>query len=121
MPEYDFRCKACGHTFSVMSAVEAIDELEPVCPRCDATDIRRLIRRVGIVTSEDTRIERLMDPSRMAALDEGDPRAMGRFMREMANELGEDAGPEIHEVIDRLEAGESPESIDQSLGGDETL
>jgi hypothetical protein len=41
---------------------------------------------------------------------------MARFMREMATETGEDMGPEFHEMVDRLEAGESPESIDQSMG-----
>lgn len=40
-------------------------------------------------------------------------------MREMANEVGEDTGPEFHEVVDRLESGESMDSIDSSLGGDD--
>ncbi|HLV44778.1 MAG TPA: zinc ribbon domain-containing protein [Aggregatilineales bacterium] len=122
MPDYDFRCKACGHTFTVTTgSVDEIDALSPTCPQCDSDDLSRLIQRVGILTSEETRMERLMDPSRLAGLDEDDPRAMGRLMREMAGELGEDADPEMHEVIDRLEAGESPDSIEQSLdlGGDE--
>lgn len=116
MPDYDFRCKACGYTFTISTgSVEEIDHIESQCPQCDSTDLSRLIRRVGIVTSEERRMERLMDPSRLAGLDESDPRAMGQLMREMTNELGEDAGPEMHEVIDRLESGESPESIEQSL------
>lgn len=116
MPDYDFRCKMCGHTFTVTTgSVDEIDEMAPACPQCDSDDLSRLIHRVGILTSEETRMERLMDPSRLGGLDEDDPRAMGQFMREMAGELGEDAGPEMHEVIDRLEAGESPDSIEQSL------
>ncbi len=31
--------------------------------------------------------------------------------------MGEDAGPEFNALVDRLDAGESPESIEQSLGG----
>lgn len=122
MPDYDFRCKACGHTFTLSTAsVEEIEQVEPQCPQCDSVELSRLIRRVGIVTSEERRMERLMDPSRLAGLDEDDPRAMGQLMREMTNELGEDAGPEMDEVIDRLESGESPEAIESSmdLGADE--
>ncbi|MDX1416725.1 MAG: hypothetical protein R3293_21165 [Candidatus Promineifilaceae bacterium] len=56
-----------------------------------------------------------MDDSSMAGLDEEDPRALGRFMRKMSNEMGEDMGAEFNEVVDRLEKGESPESIEESM------
>jgi Flp pilus assembly protein TadB len=36
-------------------------------------------------------------------------------MRKMGNEMGEDLGEEFDEVVDRLEAGEDPESIEQSM------
>jgi hypothetical protein len=66
-------------------------------------------------------MERLMDPARLSGLDEEDPRTMGRFMREMAGELGDDAGPETYEMIERLEAGESAADSEQSLiGGSES-
>lgn len=58
----------------------------------------------------------------MAGLDENDPRALGRFMRKMAAESGEDLGPEFNEVIGRLEKGEDPDKIEQDMGdifGDE--
>jgi Flp pilus assembly protein TadB len=38
-------------------------------------------------------------------------------MREISREMGEDLGPEFHEVVDRLESGESPESVEKSLPG----
>lgn len=64
-----------------------------------------------------------MDPDQMmAGLDEDDPRSMGRYMRKMSREMGEDLGDEFNEVVDRLESGESPESIEKSipdLGGEE--
>ena len=43
-------------------------------------------------------------------------------MRKMSNEMGEDLGPEFEEVVDRLEAGQSPEEIEKSLPelGEET-
>jgi hypothetical protein len=48
-------------------------------------------------------------------VDENDPRAMGRMMRQMSSELGEEMPPEFDEVVGRLEAGESPEEIEQSM------
>jgi hypothetical protein len=47
--------------------------------------------------------------------DESDPKSLGRWMRKMSAETGEDLGPEFDEVIGRLEAGESPESIEKSM------
>jgi Flp pilus assembly protein TadB len=36
-------------------------------------------------------------------------------MRHMSSEMGEDLGDEFDEVVGRLEAGESPESIEETL------
>jgi hypothetical protein len=66
-------------------------------------------------------MDAMMDDSALAGLDEEDPKALGRFMRKMSREMGEDMGEEFEEVVDRLEKGESPDSIEQSmpdLGGD---
>ena len=66
--------------------------------------------------SEESRLESMADPSAWGDLDENDPKSMARMMRKMGSEMGEDLGPEFNEVVDRLEAGEDPESIDSALG-----
>lgn len=120
MPSYDFRCKNCQREFTLTYAsIAEAGRSNPSCPVCGSVDLTRLIRRVAILTDEESRIERLADPSRLAGLDEDDPRAMGRLMRDMANELGEDVGPEMDEVIERLESGEDPDTIEQNLPLDE--
>lgn len=48
-------------------------------------------------------------------LDENDPRSMGRFMRKMAEESGEEMPPEFGEVVSRLERGDSPEDIERTM------
>jgi len=65
--------------------------------------------------SEESRLESMADPTSWGDFDENDPRSMARMMKKMGNEIGEDLGPEFDEVVDRLEAGEAPESIDTSL------
>ncbi len=124
MPAYDFRCKDCRKTFTVsLSGYGEIDQVAPACPECGSSNLSRLIRRVALMWGEDAHLERLADPSRLGSLDEDDPRALGRFMREAAATAGEDIGSDFGEMVDRLEAGESPESIENSmpsLGGGES-
>jgi hypothetical protein len=79
------------------------------------------VSKVRVVRSEESRLEDLADPSSLGDLDEDDPRSIARWMRKMSNEVGEDLGPEFEDVMDRLEAGESPEDIEKDmpdLGGD---
>jgi len=78
--------------------------------------LKRLISKVSVLRSEESRLESLADPSSLAGLDENDPRSLARWMRKMGREMGEDLGPEFGEMVDRLEAGESPEDIENSMG-----
>lgn len=60
-------------------------------------------------------MDAMMDDSALAGLDEEDPRSLGRFMRKMSGEMGEDLGDEFNEVVERLEKGESPDEIEKSI------
>lgn len=124
MPVYEYRCNSCQRQVTLVYKTYAdYDEATPTCPHCQSTDLTRLISRVAVARSEGARLEALADPSSFGDLDGDDPRALGRAMRKMSREMGEDLGGEFNEVIDRLESGESPESIEQSLPdlGDDTL
>jgi len=72
---------------------------------------------VAVMKSEESRLENMADPSMMSGLENEDPRALASFMRQMSNEMGEPIDPEMNEMIGRLEAGESPEAIEQSMPG----
>lgn len=71
-----------------------------------------------VAKSEESRMDSLSgdfsDPSALAGL-ENDPQAMGRMMRKMGNEMGEEVPPEFNEVVDRLEKGQRPEEIEKEL------
>lgn len=88
---------------------------EPRCSRCGSLDLTRLVSRVAVMKSEESRLESLADPSSFGDLDENDPRSVARFMRNMSSEMGEDLGDEFNEVVDRLESGEDPEAIEESM------
>lgn len=114
MPIYEYRCEDCGRRTTVLHrSVSNIKQ--PTCPRCEGTNLKRLISNVSYVRSEEARLESLADPSTWGDLDEDDPKSLARFMKKMSNEMGEDLGPEFEEVVDRLEAGQSPEEIEEEM------
>lgn len=114
MPIYDYRCSGCGRRASLyFQTFSAADSAEPVCPRCGSTGLERLVSRVAVLRSEESRLEDLADPSSFGDLDENDPKSMARWARRMSQELGEDMGDEFNEIVEQMEAGEMP---DDDLG-----
>lgn len=84
------------------------------CPHCGSDQVQRKIGRIRVATNMESRLEDLDDPRTLDALED-DPRALGRMMRQMSHEVGEDMGPEFDEVINRLEAGQHPDDIEKEL------
>ena len=116
MPIYEYLCHDCGRRVSILwRSFSEIGTTKPRCPRCGSENLTRLISRVAVVRSEESRLEDLADPSSLAGLDENDPKSIARWMRRMSHELGEDLSPEFEEVVDRLEAGQSPEEIEEAM------
>jgi putative FmdB family regulatory protein len=125
MPTYEYRCLDCGKRASVYQTYDEYGKIEVNCPHCASVNLQRLLNRVRIARSEESRIDTLADPSAWGDFDEQDPRSMARMMRKMGDELGEEMPPEFDEVVGRLEAGESPEEIEKNLPdlglGDDTF
>lgn len=126
MPIHEYYCHDCKKRVSIFwRTFSDAEEETPVCPECGGEKLTRLVSRVRIVRSEESRLEDLADPSNLPDFDENDPKSLGRWMRKMSDEVGEDLGPEFDEVVGRLEAGESPEEIEKSMpdlmgeGGDD--
>ncbi len=123
MPIYEYRCNDCRRRVTLLwRSFSEVYESSPRCTFCGGENLSRLISRVSVVRSEESRLESLADDSLLSGLDESDPRSIARWMRRMSREIGEDLGPEFEEVIDRLEAGQSPEEIEAAmpeLGGEE--
>jgi putative FmdB family regulatory protein len=119
MPIYEFYCFDCRKKVSIFyRTLSAAQTAEPVCPICGGKRLHRLVSRVRVLHSDEDRLERLADSALMSGLEAEDPRALARMMREMQHELGDEADdPELEELIGRMEAGESPDAIEASLGG----
>lgn len=116
MPIYEYRCHQCRRRVSIWwRTFSEAEQGTARCPRCGSENLSRMVSRVRLVRSEESRLDDLSDPSQFGDLDENDPRSLGRWMRRMSQEVGEELGSEFDEVVDRLEAGQSPEEIEKAL------
>ncbi len=129
MPFYTYICQDCRRKFDVYLTYAEYGQKTVECKYCRSQNVRRAINRVRALRSDDSRLESMADPGSLEGLDE-DPRALGKMMRQMSHEVGEEMPPEFDEVVDRLEKGQSPEDIEKELpdlgkegdaGGDDSL
>ena len=118
MPIYEYRCADCKKKVSVFfRSFSAVDQGQARCPICHGSRLTKLVSKVRVIrgASASSGGEDGFDDSMLDDLNENDPRSLGRMMRRMADETGEDMGPEFGEVVGRLEKGEDPESIEKSM------
>ncbi len=116
MPTYTYRCENCHKRFDVILSYSEYGQVVVHCSKCGSSDVRRIIQKVRIARSDDSRLEDMIDPGNMDGLED-DPKTLGRLMRKMESEMGEDAGPEFDEVVSRLERGQDPEQIEKEMPG----
>jgi len=128
MPIYEFFCKSCNTIFSFLSR-RVNSEARPDCPKCGGQLQRRpsAFATVGKAKEpsddllsgiDENRMEQVMgDLAREAEkLNQEDPRQMARLMRRFSEKIGLDFSGSMAEALERLEAGEDPESIEAELG-----
>ena len=115
MPTYDFVCQKCNQRFDIFLTYSEYGKVEVTCTHCGSRNVRRRLTKVRIAKSDESRMEAMTDDvSGLEGLEE-DPKALGRMMRKMGREMGEELPPEFDDVVDRLEAGQSPEEIESAL------
>jgi putative FmdB family regulatory protein len=114
MPTYEFRCLNCKKRFERVIAYADYDPSKIVCNYCGSSSVSRLISRVRVAHNSMQHLADLADPANLDQIED-DPRALGRAMKEMQGEIGEDMGGEFDEVVNRLEKGQSPEEIDRAF------
>lgn len=114
MPLYDFLCLDCHKRFEIRIPYQNYGAETIHCPSCQSTHVKRRIGRIRVAHSEEAQLEAFADPSALAGM-ENDPKAMGKMLRKIKNEIGEETPPEFDDVVDRLEKGQSPDEISNDL------
>jgi putative FmdB family regulatory protein len=111
MPIYEYECEKCHRRSSILT-LRVSEKVTAKCEHCGAARMRRLMSRFAMPRSEESRMDKLGDPSQFGDLDESDPRSLARAMRKMGREMGDEfAGPEFDEAVNEMEDG-------GDLGGD---
>lgn len=99
MPIYEYRCQECRRISSFL-ILNRRDPFVPVCKGCGSQSLERVLSRVHVRLSEETRLERLADPSAWAGADENDPQSVAKVLKKMGQEMGEDFPGEVDELVE---------------------
>jgi putative FmdB family regulatory protein len=99
MPIYEYRCEDCGK-LSEFLLIKTDEIFVPRCKKCKSKKMSRVLSRVRVVRSEESRMESLADSSKWAGLDEKDPKSMAKWMKKMGKEMGEDMGEDVDQMVD---------------------
>jgi putative FmdB family regulatory protein len=99
MPIYEYRCDDCGK-ISEFLLIKTDETFIPRCKRCKSKKMSRVLSKVRVIRSEESRMESLADPSKWAGVDEKDPKSMARWMKRMGKEMGEDMGEDVDQMVD---------------------
>ena len=128
MPTYDFICQTCNQRFDVFLTYSEYGKKTVACAHCGSDKVRRRMTKIRVAKSQESRMDDMEGDLGGLEGMEDDPRALGRMMRKMGKEAGEDLPPEFDDVVGRLESGQSPEEIEKDMpelgnlpGGDDEL
>ncbi len=126
MPIYEYRCRKCKKKSEVIT-FRVSEDFSAVCSHCGSDQTERIPSRVRVRMSEETRMERMADPSRLSGLDENDPKSMAKWMKSMSQEMGDEMGEDfdvdamMEEAMAEEESAKGGDSDLESGGGSAAL
>lgn len=100
MPEYDFRCDACEHRFTLrFKSYASYDAAALRCPECKAGELTRLITQVAIPKSgRDYR--NMSSREMLSVLEAGETRQVDEMFRQVGGGSGSGAAGSGSPAID---------------------
>jgi putative FmdB family regulatory protein len=99
MPIYEYECGPCRRRVSLL--ILNIHNPPPLrCPYCGGEQLTRLLSRFARLRSDEERLERLADPSRLGDLEKEDPQSIRRWVKQMGKELGDELGEDFEPMME---------------------
>ena len=129
MPIYEFYCERCNTIFNFYSKSIATNK-QPICPQCKTMKLKRLLSNFSVLREssqgdseeslpfDEQKMEKAVGMLAQEAqnINEDDPKQAAHLMRKLSEMAGIDMGKGIKEAMERLEAGEDPEKIEEEMG-----
>jgi len=129
MPIYEFYCERCNTIFNFYSRTINTSK-QPACPRCKEMPLRRFLSNFSVVRKggeeecedslpfDEKAMEKAMGMLAHEAehVNEDDPRQAAQMMRKLSEMTGLRMGKGMKEALERMEAGEDPEKIEEEIG-----
>ena len=129
MPIYEFYCSDCNTIFNFFSS-RVNTEKRPICPKCDHGPLKRIMSQfavlkgakkeddMGMPDLDESKLEKAMSVLEREAgnINEDDPKQAADLMRKLCHMTGINMGSSMEEALQRMEAGEDPEKIEEEMG-----
>ena len=129
MPIYEFYCERCNTVFNFYSRSINTSK-QPFCPKCREIKLKRFLSSFSVLREgpegnieeplpfDEQRMEKAIGMLAKEAnnINEDDPRQAANLMRRLSEMAGLNMGGGIKEAIERMEAGEDPEKIEEEMG-----
>jgi putative FmdB family regulatory protein len=138
MPMYEFLCSDCNTIFTFYSKTVNTTKT-PACPKCGHNSLSRMMSRFAVTGSSKNKIatdgdseagpgsDLPIDEAKMGKametlaaeaehMNENDPRQAAQLMRRLTDMTGLKLGDKMEDALNRMEAGEDPEALEQELG-----
>jgi len=107
MPIYEYLCSLCEKRISLLIRNYEESNKGLICPSCGESDLHRLMSAPSISYGKTNSPKQSQSPN--------NPHLLAKTMRSSMRKSGLDYGNEFKEVAHRLEKGESPKSIENTL------
>ncbi|MDP2853077.1 MAG: zinc ribbon domain-containing protein [Smithellaceae bacterium] len=131
MPIYEFYCRKCNTIYNFFSK-SVNTSLVPSCPTCKNVTLVRQMSVFAAITGsgkndatddslqgfDERKMEKAMMQFAAQAekMKDDDPQAAAKLMRKLSETTGMKLGDGFQEALQRLEAGEDPDKIDEEMG-----
>lgn len=129
MPIYEFYCGRCNTIFNFYS--KSINTTkQPTCPKCREVKLKRFLSSFSVLREgpegnneeplpfDEEKMEKAIGMLARDAenINEDDPKQAAKLMRRLSEMTGLNMRGGVKEAIERMEAGEDPEKIEEEMG-----
>lgn len=130
MPIYEFYCHRCNMIMSFYARKHGVTK-SPKCPHCGDKNLTRIVSTFATLRADrqkhsedvdfplnEAKMEKAIESLAREAetIDEDNPREAARVIKNFTKTAGLELGESMQTALQRMEAGEDPEKIEEEMG-----